>query len=194
MDKQKLDNQLEPIYSSSVPIRDVVWKTCREWWTTEMSVERGSGKSMLATNMMMMKSEKLWQLRDLDFYVICPATGSWIIQTFNQLKFLSVCVCVCVCVYIYIYIYIYMYIYIYIYIKFMVRKNSNWRISRIPLLAFIIEEVKGFSCLSRFSYIYIYIKENLNKQESDLQWFQAIYIYIYIYIGIIDWYFCLSLG
>ena len=30
MDELKLDNQLEHIYSSSVPIQDVPWRTCQE--------------------------------------------------------------------------------------------------------------------------------------------------------------------
>ena len=48
MDEQRLDDQLELIYNSSVPIRDVAWKTCQERWTMETSDERGSGKSVLA--------------------------------------------------------------------------------------------------------------------------------------------------
>ena len=47
MDEQRLDNQLEPIYNSSVPIQDVAWKICRERWTIGMGEERGSGKSVL---------------------------------------------------------------------------------------------------------------------------------------------------
>ena len=39
-----LDNQLEPIYDSSVPIQDVAWRTCWEWWTIEMGRERGFRK------------------------------------------------------------------------------------------------------------------------------------------------------
>ena len=30
MDEQKLDDQLEPIYSSFMQIQDVAWKTCWE--------------------------------------------------------------------------------------------------------------------------------------------------------------------
>ena len=48
MDEESLGNQLEPTYSSSVPIQDVAWKNCHEQWTIEMDTERGSGKSMLA--------------------------------------------------------------------------------------------------------------------------------------------------
>ena len=36
MDKQRQDNQLEPIYNSSVLIQYIAWKTSREWWTIEM--------------------------------------------------------------------------------------------------------------------------------------------------------------
>ena len=47
MDKQRQDNQLEPTYSSSVPIRDVVLKTCRKQCTIEKSDKKGSGISVL---------------------------------------------------------------------------------------------------------------------------------------------------
>ena len=45
MNEQRLDDRLGPTYSSSVPIRDVAWKTCQKRWTVEMNGERGSGKS-----------------------------------------------------------------------------------------------------------------------------------------------------
>ena len=48
MDEQTLDDQLKPIYNSSVPIQDVAWKTSRERLTIETSGERGSGRSVLA--------------------------------------------------------------------------------------------------------------------------------------------------
>ena len=48
MDEQRQDDQLEPIYNSSVPIQDVALKTSRERWTTETGGERGSGRSVLA--------------------------------------------------------------------------------------------------------------------------------------------------
>ena len=48
MDEQKLDDQLEPINSNSVPIQDVAWKTCWERWMIGTSGERGSGRSVLA--------------------------------------------------------------------------------------------------------------------------------------------------
>ena len=41
MDKQKQDNQLEPAYSSFVPIRDVALKTCRKQWTIGRGGEKG---------------------------------------------------------------------------------------------------------------------------------------------------------
>ena len=42
MDEQRHDNRPEPTYSSSVPIRDVVLKTCRKQWTIEKGSERGA--------------------------------------------------------------------------------------------------------------------------------------------------------
>ena len=47
MDEQKQDDQLEPTYSSSVPIQDVTLKICRKQWTIGRDDERGSGISML---------------------------------------------------------------------------------------------------------------------------------------------------
>ena len=46
MDRQRLDDPLEPIYNSSVSIQDVAWKTSRKQWTVEIGGERGSGISM----------------------------------------------------------------------------------------------------------------------------------------------------
>ena len=42
MDKQRQDDQLEPTYSSSLPIRDVALKTYRKQWTIGRGGERGS--------------------------------------------------------------------------------------------------------------------------------------------------------
>ena len=47
-DEQRLDDQLEPINSSSVSIQNVARKTSWKLWTIETSGERGSVKSMLA--------------------------------------------------------------------------------------------------------------------------------------------------
>ena len=47
MDKQRQDNQLEPIYNSSVLIQDIARKTSLEQWMIEMGDERGSGRSVL---------------------------------------------------------------------------------------------------------------------------------------------------
>ena len=47
MAKQRQDDQLEPTYSSSVPIRDVALKTYREQWTIGRDGERETGISML---------------------------------------------------------------------------------------------------------------------------------------------------
>ena len=48
MDKQRQDNQLEPIYNSSVRIQDIALKTYLERYTKEKGGGRGSGISMLA--------------------------------------------------------------------------------------------------------------------------------------------------
>ena len=47
MEEKKQDNQLEPIYNSSVPIQDVALKTCWERWTIGMGGGGGSGRSVL---------------------------------------------------------------------------------------------------------------------------------------------------
>ena len=47
MDEQRQDDQLETKYSSSVPIWEVVLKTCREQWTIEKGGEKGLGISVL---------------------------------------------------------------------------------------------------------------------------------------------------
>ena len=41
MDEQRQDDQLEPTYSSSVPIQDVTLKTCWKQWTIGRGDERG---------------------------------------------------------------------------------------------------------------------------------------------------------
>ena len=50
MDEQRQDDQLEPTYSSSVPIRDVGLKTCRKQWTIGRGGERGSSKLKIFEN------------------------------------------------------------------------------------------------------------------------------------------------
>ena len=47
MDEQRQDDQLEPVYHSSVPIQDVALKTYRERWMIERGGGRGSGRSVL---------------------------------------------------------------------------------------------------------------------------------------------------
>ena len=47
MDKQRQDDQLEPIYNSSVPIQDVALMTNQEQWKIEKTCGRGSGRSVL---------------------------------------------------------------------------------------------------------------------------------------------------
>ena len=46
MDVQRQDNQLEPIYNSSVSIQDITMNTFREPWTIGTGGERGSGRSV----------------------------------------------------------------------------------------------------------------------------------------------------
>ena len=48
MDEQRQDDQLEPIYNSSVPIQYIALKTSREQWTIETGGERGSERFILA--------------------------------------------------------------------------------------------------------------------------------------------------
>ena len=48
MDEQRQYGQLKPIYSSFVPIKDVVLKTYRKQWTIGRGGDRGSGISVLA--------------------------------------------------------------------------------------------------------------------------------------------------
>ena len=48
MDKQRLDDQQEPICNSSVLIQDVALKTYQEWWMIVKGGRRGSGRSVLA--------------------------------------------------------------------------------------------------------------------------------------------------
>ena len=47
MDVQRQDDELEPTYSSSVPIRDVALRTYRKQWMIGRGGERGSGISVL---------------------------------------------------------------------------------------------------------------------------------------------------
>ena len=44
--EQRMDDQLEPIYNSSVPIQDIALKTSRGRWTIETGDERGTGRSL----------------------------------------------------------------------------------------------------------------------------------------------------
>ena len=47
MDEQRQNDQLEPTYSSSVPIRGVARKICWKQWTIGRDGKRGSGIFML---------------------------------------------------------------------------------------------------------------------------------------------------
>ena len=46
MDEQRQNDQLEPTYSSSVPVQKIVWKSCWKQWTIEKCGEKGSGISL----------------------------------------------------------------------------------------------------------------------------------------------------
>ena len=47
MDRQRQDDQLEPIYNSYMPIHNEAWKTFQERWTIETDGEIRSGRSVL---------------------------------------------------------------------------------------------------------------------------------------------------
>ena len=47
IDKQRQDNQLEPIYNSSVPIQHIAFRTSRAQWKIKTDGERGSRRSMV---------------------------------------------------------------------------------------------------------------------------------------------------
>ena len=63
MDEQKQDDQLEPTYSSSVPIQDIALKICREQLTIETGSERKSEISALM----------IWHDDDDDDEIATPA-------------------------------------------------------------------------------------------------------------------------
>ena len=46
MNEQRQDDQLEPTFSSSVPIRHVALKICQKQWTIRRCGERGPGISV----------------------------------------------------------------------------------------------------------------------------------------------------
>ena len=48
MDEQRQDNQFEPTYSSSVPIRDVALRICRKQWTIGRFGERNSNSTFFS--------------------------------------------------------------------------------------------------------------------------------------------------
>ena len=48
MQEQRQDDQLEPIYNSSVLIQDLDLKTSREQWTIKTGGKRGTGRSVQA--------------------------------------------------------------------------------------------------------------------------------------------------
>ena len=48
MDKQRYNDQLEPVFNSSALIQDIAWNTFRERLTIETGGEKRSGRSVLA--------------------------------------------------------------------------------------------------------------------------------------------------
>ena len=51
MDEQRQNDQIEPTYSSSVPIEDIALRTSRKQWTIETGGERGSGIYVLVAQL-----------------------------------------------------------------------------------------------------------------------------------------------
>ncbi len=72
MDEERQDDQLEPTYSSSVPIRDVALRTCRKQWTTGRSGERGSRISVPAARH---DDDDDACEYDVDRFTLCDAKG-----------------------------------------------------------------------------------------------------------------------
>ena len=79
MAKQKLDDQLEHTYSSSLRIRVVALKTWQRRWTIGRSGERGSGISVLTA-----------QHDDVDDEIIRPYMP-FLTTTTNQIIFPNIC-------------------------------------------------------------------------------------------------------
>ena len=69
IDEQRQDDQLEPIYNSSVLIQDVAWKTFQERWTIETGGERGSERSVLPAQHDD-KQMSRWQNIQVSFFMI----------------------------------------------------------------------------------------------------------------------------
>ena len=55
MDEQKQDDQLEPIYNSSVPIQDIALKIYRDQWTIETGGKEGQGDPCWRRDIMIMR-------------------------------------------------------------------------------------------------------------------------------------------
>ena len=74
MDKQRQNDQLKPIYNSSVPIKNIALKTSRERWTIETSGERGSGRSVLAARRIYYVCMYVWMIQSISSSEICKIT------------------------------------------------------------------------------------------------------------------------
>ena len=79
MDEQRQDNQLEPTYSSSVPIWYVALKTCQKQWAIEKGGEKGSGISVLMArydnvyiyiSCIVVSKEFFAQLNDIQYFYL----------------------------------------------------------------------------------------------------------------------------
>ena len=109
-DKQKQGDQLEPTYSSSVGIRDVVLRTCQKRWTIGRSGKRRSGISMLVVwqddgddDKGVLKALSLSLYGKYLSFAIPPCRK--ILKTICSVRTELMCVCVCECVHVYVCVY-----------------------------------------------------------------------------------------
>ena len=84
MDEKRQDDQLEPIYNSSVSIQDVSLKTYRVRWTIETDGGRGSSRSVLAARHDDYDNWLVWKciLNNLGKKRFLKSFWIWILQKF----------------------------------------------------------------------------------------------------------------
>ena len=97
MDEQRQDDQLEPIYNSSVSIQDIVRLTPRERWMIKTGGERGSERSVLTAWMVIIYIILLVIIKIVCRYVTLHTAKDINIQTAFSTHTHT-------CIYIYIYI------------------------------------------------------------------------------------------